>query len=177
MPRNRRTKKLIHSRLQLRLIAVFLTLSGASALFQVALLNRSLLKLVREVTESGSLETLTDGLPSVFVANLAWTIGLLTPLMLCIGILATHRIAGPAYRMRKHCEEIALGGELRKCSLRKGDELHELCDALNRALQAVAWQKEHQPSDPVPGALASSLEPKAPLPAPRQAAAADVEVS
>lgn len=67
------------------------------------------------------------------------TLGLLVPVMTLVGILITHRIAGPAYRMRMHLEAIETTGEIPgPCKIRKGDELQELCSLLNQAIEVVA---------------------------------------
>ena len=74
----------------------------------------------------------------IVLKNTLWTLGVLVPLMVCVGIAATHRVAGPAYRMTQHLKEIAAGGAVRHCKIRKHDEFSELCDALNAALDQLA---------------------------------------
>jgi signal peptidase II len=53
------------------------------------------------------------------------------------GILITHRIAGPIYKFERYLESIARGEEQGDCKLRKGDELHDLCERLNTAVRAL----------------------------------------
>jgi methyl-accepting chemotaxis protein len=53
------------------------------------------------------------------------------------GIIFSHRIAGPVYRVKKTAEDIA-GGDLRvNVRFRKGDDLHDLADALNSMIGKV----------------------------------------
>ncbi len=52
-------------------------------------------------------------------------------------ILFSHRIAGPAYHLRKSLNEIALGNLTYKIRLRKKDELGDLAQAVNIASQSL----------------------------------------
>ena len=135
MQKSTRKKKLINSGLQLRMLVVFLSLSVASALFQVVLLNRSVLSMSSKLTRDSAV--VSEMLPGMLTTNLLLTLGVLVPLTMVIGVLATHRIAGPAYRMTQYCKGIAQGEPPTTCRIRKNDELHELCAALNSAFAAV----------------------------------------
>jgi methyl-accepting chemotaxis protein len=56
----------------------------------------------------------------------------------CIaGILISHRIAGPVYRMKKVAEEIAKGNLCVNVKFRKSDELHGLADSMNGMIAGV----------------------------------------
>ncbi|MBN2754038.1 MAG: methyl-accepting chemotaxis protein [Candidatus Goldbacteria bacterium] len=56
----------------------------------------------------------------------------------CIaGILISHRIAGPVYRMKKVAEEIAKGNLCVSVKFRKSDELHGLADSMNAMIAGV----------------------------------------
>jgi hypothetical protein len=53
-----------------------------------------------------------------------------------LGILITHRIAGPVHRVRKYLEEAAEGSELKPLeSVRSRDEFHEFFDALSAFIE------------------------------------------
>ena len=137
-----RIKKLVNSALQLKMISAFLFLSCISALFQVVLLNRSIMSL------SGLMETdgdvLLAELPGLLFSNLVLTLGVLLPMMLLVGILITHRIAGPIYRFERHFESIARGDDPGLCRIREGDELHELCQRINEAVATLKEQQEEE---------------------------------
>ncbi len=128
----KRKKKLINSRLQLKLIGVFLGVSCVASLFQVVLLNRSMMSLAQHLPQEG--DRLLGQLPGILLTNIVLTIGVLCPLTFLVGLLVTHRVAGPAYRMTQHCKAVARGQDVGPCRIRKDDELWELCDALNEAL-------------------------------------------
>lgn len=127
-----RKKKLINSALQLKMIAAFLFLSCISALFQVTLLNRSIMSLSSLMESDGDI--LLSELPSLLVSNMVLTLGVLLPMMLLVGILITHRIAGPIYRFEQYLEAVARGENPGVCKIREDDELQSLCDTINRAV-------------------------------------------
>lgn len=55
----------------------------------------------------------------------------MTALNFVIGLLFSHRIAGPVYRLKKAMEQVGEGDLSLLIRLRSGDELHELKDAFN----------------------------------------------
>lgn len=127
-----RLKKLVKHGLQLKMISVFIGLACISGCFQLILVNRSLVQLVRDskLVDTG----LADRLPAILTNNFLWTLAVLVPLMGWVGLLMTQRIAGPVYRFEKYLDSFAAGEDLPPCKIRKGDELQELCDRLNKAL-------------------------------------------
>lgn len=133
---HKRKRKLINKPLQLKLVGIFTAIGATCALFQVILINTSLLQLAQSIPNGG--EQLLEQSRWLVLKNTMWTLGVLLPLMVCVGIAATHRVAGPAYRMTQHLKEIAAGGPVRACKIRKHDEFSELCDALNAALEQLA---------------------------------------
>ena len=157
----KRKKKLINLSLQIKLISVFLCVSLIASLFQVMLLNRALVGLSKLVPDAS--ETLLAHLPSVLTTNLVLTLAVLFPLTFLVGVLVTHRVAGPAYRLQQHCLKLARGEEPGRCFLRKDDELQELCDAMNRAFESLGQEnkadsgsKATQPGDGVQGLVDDS---------------------
>jgi hypothetical protein len=135
MARRFRRRKLIKTSLQLRLTTVFVGVSFVAALFQVILMNRAILALSRKMPADGDL--LLAQLPALLGQNLLLTVVVLVPIMLAVGILATHRIAGPVYRFETYLGQVARGEDVGPCRLRKGDELQELCQRINEAVTAL----------------------------------------
>jgi hypothetical protein len=140
MAKFKRKKKLINSRLQLRLIGVFLAVSCVASLFQVILLNRSLLELAKELTTDG--DRMLGFLPGILASNVLMTVGVLGPLTFLVGLLVTHRIAGPAFNMTRYCQALARGEDPGACRIRSDDELWELCDALNAAVTRLRQEPQ-----------------------------------
>lgn len=135
-PTYKRMKKLINKSMQLKMVAVFTAIGCTCALFQIVLVNFGLLGIAKSVP-GGGVEVLSKA-RSMMAQNVFWTLGAMIPLMTCVGVILTHRVAGPAYRMTQHCKAIAAGEPVRPCKIRKDDELQELCDALNAAIAHLA---------------------------------------
>ena len=132
----RRSRKLIDRPLQLRLVGTFLAVGCVAILFQVILMNQAVLQLGRSLGDPGE-QVLRQG-PGMLLRTQLITMAVMIPVSLTIGILVTHRIAGPAYRMRMYLEDIAENGvPEHACKVRDGDELQDLCEQLNKAVSAL----------------------------------------
>ena len=62
---------------------------------------------------------------------------LITPLIMIIGIYASHRIAGPIYRIEKYLNGMASGEFSVPLTLRKNDELVALADGINHVAESI----------------------------------------
>lgn len=62
---------------------------------------------------------------------------LMTPLVALIGILLSHKIAGPIYRLERILNNMSLGDLTAYVALRKGDELATLADGINNVTNSV----------------------------------------
>jgi hypothetical protein len=139
MKNKHRKQKLIKPALQLRLIVVFACVACASAVIQAIMLNRTVMQLFEQVPEEAN--ALLGMWPDVLLNNVLLTFALVAPVTLGIGILATFRIAGPVFRLEQHLKQIAEGKDPGPCRLREGDELQDLCEHLNAALDALRASK------------------------------------
>lgn len=132
---HKRRIKLIKPRLQLKLIGTFMGLSGLSFLLQVLVLGRRLSEMSVLLPNDGAyLHSLT---PTLLNDVLLFSFGLLLPLTFTVGVLVTFRIAGPIYRFESHLAAVERGESVPPCKIRRGDELKDLCDQINRTLDAV----------------------------------------
>ena len=68
---------------------------------------------------------------------------LLVPVTLIVGITTTFKVAGPLHRLEQHCRAIIRGEDPGICKLRKGDEMQDLCDLFNQAIDKLR-EKEGQ---------------------------------
>ena len=132
----RRKRKLVNPRLQGRLAVVFVSISCVSALFQVVLLNSSLVSLGQTLPNDGDL--MLGAARGLLVRNLLITVLFLVPWILWIGVLATFRLAGPVYRLETYLRDVVDGTAEGPCRIRKDDELQELCGLINDALEVTA---------------------------------------
>jgi methyl-accepting chemotaxis protein len=72
-----------------------------------------------------------------WAAFMAATCGLFA---LLVGILMTHRMAGPIYKFKQELQRIEAGHAPRPIILRKRDEFHDVAEALTRALETL-WSR------------------------------------
>lgn len=86
-----------------------------------------------------SASTLVDPTASSFtyflIIALLWAV-----VMICLallGILLSHRIAGPVHRMRVHMQNVATGGAIEELKLRKDDHFMDLADDYNKVLERL----------------------------------------
>jgi len=84
-------------------------------------------------------------LVSIFnTVNLKLFINLVFVAMLCggIGIIASHRIAGPIDRMVRFMDAVANGDYSRRLKLREKDELQDLADTINKLVDRLEKEKK-----------------------------------
>ena len=131
MVRQKRRIKLIRPRLQLRLILAFLGVTALALTLQFILFTSSLTRVAVELPQDGPL--LIEQLPEHVLAVLLISAALVLPLTFFVGVLVTFRVAGPLYRFELFLKDVERGAKPADCRLRKGDELQDLCELLNRA--------------------------------------------
>ena len=143
----KRRRKLINPRFQLKLVLIFLGVGLAGVLLQSVLMSRALAQLAGQIP-SRELELLSQ-VPAMVRVNLLWSSLLLVPLFLLVGITVTFRIAGPIFAIERHLRRVAAGEEAGRCRIRKDDEFHSLCDAVNLALDSESKAGEStEPTTP-----------------------------
>ena len=140
--KERRRIKLIKPRLQMKLVGVFVGLSGLGFLLQSLHVGLRLSELASSVPEGGTY--LMAVMPELPLEILLVSFGMLLPLTIAVGILVTFRIAGPVYRFEKYLTQVINGEEVGPCRIRDGDEFQELCDLIN---QATARLREGRTSE------------------------------
>lgn len=133
--KHKRRIKIIKPRLQLKLVSIFVGMAALAILLQSVLVAHHLTGLATELPDGG--QYIVDALPGLFIRILVFTIGLVIPLIFAVGVLVTHRIAGPVYRFEQHLTRIAAGEVVEPCRLRQGDELQDLCEIINRVIERV----------------------------------------
>lgn len=141
MPRrpHQRSVRLVRPGLQLRLILSFAGVASLALGLQFVLFMSALARAANELPNDGTLlQTRTTAiLVGVFVTSFA----LLLPALFAIGLVMTHRIAGPIHRFEGFFEQLAGGQRPVPVRLRKGDELQELARLINRATAPLCEQE------------------------------------
>jgi sensor histidine kinase YesM len=66
----------------------------------------------------------------------------ITAVQVILGILFSHRVAGPLYRMNRHMQEVASGSEKLTFQVRDGDYFSELADNFNTMILKMERKKD-----------------------------------
>ncbi|MFN0058369.1 MAG: hypothetical protein ACKVX7_07915 [Planctomycetota bacterium] len=149
-PKAWRRKKLINPPLQLKMVCVFLALSLAG----LATFGWLSAVTTMRLTTALSFEQ-ADFARQALLQNFVGTLVVLIPVTVVVGVLVTFRVAGPAYRMEKHLDEIIAGKNPGACRIRQRDEFQSLCRKLNEACDALRAQQS-QGSVPASAAMRES---------------------
>ncbi len=123
-----RTTFLIDRPLQLKYFGLFAIVGGG-----ITAMWCTVLYLVRsqvEVTEGAVSRSALLWWYVVAVVGIGWFVGVL-------GLLVTHRIAGPVFVMTRHLNQLSEGWYPRLRSLRKSDDLQAMFQALTKAIERM----------------------------------------
>ena len=160
----KRRIKVIDKPFQFRMVATFLTVILAGfILFSAGVFGyywirysagdnmfKEIITLHKQVTETQVVEengvqktetyTTTRDIPGVNRIELVLPPLLINDLlimvfMIVVGIYSTHRIAGPAYRIRKDIDRVLTGEKGVRVRTRKGDALPELAEKVNQLIE------------------------------------------
>lgn len=142
-----RKQYIVASKFQLRYIGLILALVFlTAALCSYVVYYTSMLLLgdkLANVYPQGRLISIVN------MVNLRMLLSLLliTPLIVMIGIWASHKIAGPIYRIEKFLNAMAEGQLTQQLTLRKNDELVSLADGINKLADSmkdtIRREREH----------------------------------
>lgn len=136
--RHPRRIKLILPGLQLRLVLFFLGVACLALIAEYLVLASRLSELASSMPIGGN--QLAAEMPGLLRDVLLIAFGILLPAILCFGVLITFRIAGPIYRFHQHLGAVARGQNPGLCHIRKHDELQDLCELINEALEEARRQ-------------------------------------
>jgi len=131
---HRRRRKLIEPKLQLKLVATFVLVAAAATLLQAISLMHALNTSMGAGFSGGHV---AEQAPRIFVDNLLFGFAICVPIVAVVGVFATFRMVGPAYRMRIYLQDLAQNGYSGPCRIRRDDEFQGLCTALNAAVDRL----------------------------------------
>lgn len=138
MPVHRRHFRIIRPTLQMRLVLTFIGISAFALLLQYTLFVRFAIELVAERASEDGLPL--DDIGSRLMQIFSISFFLMLPLTFVVGVLATHKFAGPIYRFEQYLKQVIAGEKPADCKLRKGDDLQTLCTLINEATEPLRKQ-------------------------------------
>jgi len=141
-PQERRIKKLIEPRIQLRFALIFLTIAALSALVQALVQNYLMMRVADLLPHDGV--ALKSHMFDILGRGLVLTLLVLVPVTMSVGIASMHKIVGPLYRFRVYLTELVAGATPEPCKVRDTDELQDICELLNLATESLRKAPAHQ---------------------------------
>jgi uncharacterized transporter YbjL len=126
----RRKRKLVRLDLQLKVVFVTLFVASLVLLINFQLSLAALWSLSGKLTATMSVAAALEELRRSLIGKFLTSVGIAVPLAAAVGILYSFRFCGPIYRFKKYFKEIASGRWDSQCSLRKGDDLQDVCDSI-----------------------------------------------
>ena len=144
-PTYKRRIRLIRPRLQLRLIMSITGVAVLALALQYMVFMRVLASVALALPNDGA--ALMTLISAKLLAVAILTLAMLLPAALLVGVLVTHRIAGPIYRFEVYLKQVLAGTQTAECRLREGDELQDLCVLINQVTEPLRAQHAAQPPD------------------------------
>ncbi len=120
--------------LQFKLIQPFLATAVICIVVQYGVVQYGLGALL---TEDPAAADLPDKAAAVTLRSLYITLAVAIPLIFALGTFFTFRIVGPIYCLEKYLKSIISGQRPGDWHVRKEDELQDLCDLLNQAMETL----------------------------------------
>jgi methyl-accepting chemotaxis protein len=126
---NRRKRQFIRTDLQIKIVLVTLFVASLVLLinFQLGLSMLWRLSSQPSISAEGALDQMRNELAFTFLVSVAFSI----PLSICVGLLYSFKFAGPIHRFKSYFIDLVAGRWDVRCTLRRGDDLSDVCDAIN----------------------------------------------
>jgi hypothetical protein len=134
---NRRKKRLIRFDLQLKVVFITLFVASFVLLVNFQLLLAALWSLSAKMVSSTRPDLLLDEMRSIIIQKFFISLGIAVPLGFCVGVLYSFRFSGPVWRFKQYFGEVIQGRWGRVCRLRKGDDLQDVCESINGAMDQL----------------------------------------
>ncbi len=138
----RRRRKFIRKDLQVRVVlsTLFVSLLILVFNYQAPLFGIWYLKESSDIYDPDTIAAFSNILLISFGISAVLTI----PLALWIGVIQSFSFSGPIYKFKKHFTELVSGRWDTPCTLRKGDDLKDVCEVFNEYTALVCTQLEDQ---------------------------------
>ena len=137
---NRRHKKLILPSFQLRCIVL------AVSVTLLAVITQALVFALLPHSGPQGPANAAAAVDDLLKAG-ALTLVVLTPFLVAVGLVVTHRVAGPIYRFQQYLRAVAEKHVTEPCAIRRQDEFQELCRRINEAVAALEARSATLPID------------------------------
>lgn len=115
-------------------VGIVILFFGLSLLY----MNNIYVSLIQKILGEDALsKSYISSMQSRFIVGIPIAIVIVSCLLLVLGIYASHRIAGPIYRITKNLNLIGVKNEMDTIQIRRKDQLKEMADAFNHMVHTL----------------------------------------
>lgn len=140
-----RIKKLVDRRLQLKLTSWFLLFAVLALGLQYVLTVNAMTELA--LTPHADRAAAYDAAVTASLRILGVCLAVTLPAVMALGIMATFRLVGPIMAFRRFLQQVVAGERPADLRLRRGDELMDVCELLNRATEPLRREEGERERD------------------------------
>ncbi len=133
----KRTQYLIATKFQLKYVGMILLLVSLTAILCSYVIYYTMMLTMGDKLANVYPQGRLISIVNMVNGRILLTMLLITPLVVIIGIYASHKIAGPIYRIEKFLGSMADGDLTMPLTLRKNDELASLATGINKVIESV----------------------------------------
>lgn len=140
MPANvkyRRTQYLVAKKFQLRYVGLILLLVSLTAILCSYVIYYTMMVTMGDKLANVYPQGRLMSIVSTVNLRILLSLILVAPLVVIVGIMASHKIAGPIYRIEKFLTSMAAGELSQHITLRKNDELVSLANGINTVIDSL----------------------------------------
>ncbi len=134
--RNRRRKKLIRLDLQLKIVFITLFVASLVLLINFQLSLAELWSLEEQFSSKYDVDRLLEVIKTATIQKFLFSVAMAVPLAGFVGVLYSFKFCGPIYKFKKYFTELATERWDDRCMLRRGDDLQDVCQAINDGVGA-----------------------------------------
>ena len=132
-PQNRRSRTFVRPSSQLEVVLFILLIAWGSLLLNYLLFELYSGPLLRKFLPPAYEAIIQTHLFRILFCTIAISV----PVSIAVGVHVTFRYFGPVHRFKIFLGEIVAGELGKECRIRTRDKLHDLCEAINRAVERV----------------------------------------
>ncbi|MDD4203395.1 MAG: methyl-accepting chemotaxis protein [Candidatus Omnitrophica bacterium] len=133
----KRRQYLVATDFQLRFVGLILLFMFAMTFFSAITIYYNIWMLLGEKLANVYPQARLAGILKSANLKLLLNILVLTPFVIIAGIVLSHRIAGPIYRLKQDLEAVKQGKYSLRIQLRKKDEFQDLAKAINTVIEEL----------------------------------------
>ena len=135
-PLYRRKRKLVRLDLQLKVVFITLFVTSLVLLINFQLNLAGLWNLSSRFMDSNNTRALLDAFRAATIQKFVLSVGMAVPLAASVGVLYSFKFCGPIFRFKQYFISLKTARWDERCMLRKGDDLKDVCEAINEAVDA-----------------------------------------